>query len=477
MMKSLKRIQYWLIKSTHILNIILKRPHFVAALFFLALVWGCQKPEQDIGLGLQPGEDILNVNQVDTFTVEAYTLEEDSIRSDKLTPALLGAYNDPVFGFTKGGHVTELRLSTSNPLFVDGGATSDDMIIDSLVLFLGYENIVETDAQLIQYYANLGAQHFEVYEIGDSLSVDSIYYDNRSPRVISEDLVLEGFNRSIPNPSDSVTVGGEKRGPQLRLPLDPEFARKFIEASEDENGLSATTFVSLLKGLYVTVDETAPFVDPNGGGILYWDTFRERSGMTMYYRNPVTLDTLEYTFDIRSNTGKYTIGDHDFTTADMELLDQLEGNKDLGKQSLYVQALGGTKIRVTLPYMSQLADSVNLALNKVELILPIREDEDFPPPSRLFIFGLDEDEKLFLLPDQLDGLIGGSYNATNNEYRFVLTRYVQQILLGQREDFGLEIVSNRAAFSANRVVINGHEYPDPDNPSNNLKLAITLTNF
>jgi len=449
----------------------------VAALFFVGLLFSCEKPEQDVGLGLQPGEDLLSVNQTDTLTVEAYTLPEDSIRSDELTPALLGAYFDPVFGLSDASHATELRLSTSNPNFVEGDASPSDVVIDSLVLFLAYETVVESNGNLVRNYGGLGPQYVEVFEITDSLEPDVEYFSNKDPRIGSEDLVVDGMNTIYPNPNDSVTVGGVKRAPQIRIPLEPEFARKFIEASDVDGGLTAETFVSLLKGLYIKVNPEAPFVNLNNTGILYWDTFRERSGLAMYYRNTLTEDTLDYTFDIRSNTGKYTRFQHDFSQADMNLVDQLNGNKDAGKQQLFVQAMAGTKIRVDFPYLSDLADSTGIALNKVELILPVQVDEDFPPPSRMFIFGLDEEGRLFLIPDQLDGIIGGTYDAENQEYRFVITRFLQQIILGTRENYGLEIVTNRAAFSENRVVINGPEYPNPDKPDNNLKLVVTLTNF
>jgi len=454
-----------------------KRPIYVAALFFVGLLFSCEKPEQDVGLGLQPGEDLLSVNQTDTITIEAYTLPEDSIRSDDLTPALLGAYLDPVFGLSDASHATELRLSTSNPNFVEGDASPSDIMIDSLVLFLAYETVVESNGNLVRNYGGLGPQYVEVFEITDSLEPNVQYFSNKDPRIGSGDLVVDGMNKIYPNTDDSVTVGGVKRAPQIRIPLEPEFARKFIEASDVDGGLTAETFVTLLKGLYIKVNPEAPFVNLNNTGILYWDTFRERSGMTMYYRNNVTEDTLDYTFDIRSNTGKYTRFEHDFSQADMNLVDQLNGNKELGKQQLFVQAMAGTKIRIDFPYLSDLADSTGIALNKVELILPIQVDEDFPPPSRMFIFGLDEEGRLFLIPDQLDGIIGGTYDAQNQEYRFVITRFIQQILLGTRENYGLEIVTNRAAFSGNRVVINGPEYPNPDKPDNNLKLVVTLTNF
>jgi hypothetical protein len=54
---------------------------------------------------------------------------------------------------------------------------------------------------------------------------------------------------------------------------------------------------------------------------------------------------------------------------------------------------------------------------------------------------------------------------------------LQQVLLGDREHYGFEIVAIAAGNSPNRVVLNGSEYPNAGSPSNNLKLEITFTKF
>jgi len=467
----------------------LKRPEFLAALFFLGalfLTTSCERPEESIGLDLQPDEDILGTNAIDTFTVKAFTLPEDSIRTDKVSPALVGAYIDPAFGFVKASHVTELRLSSGTPVFIQGGATADDIVVDSLILKLGFppsSNFSGDNA----VYGNKGAQYFQVFEVLDSLSVDSAYYSNRVPSVSNQDLILEGHNRVKPNPNEQVVVNGDTLQPQMRFPLDTELARRIIEAGGSA-GLSNTDFVSLLRGLMITVDESRSLINGNSSGLISFDTFFEFSDLTMYYRNTLTEDTLSYVFDIRSNVGKYGIFEHNFDQADISLFDQLNGNTAPGGSDLYVQAMGGTKVQVELPHIENLrSDSGSIAINKAELIVPARSGRKgkFPPPLRLYIYGVDEDGRLFLLPDEFDELIGGAYDPQINGYRFYITRYIQQILRGDRENQPLQIVAGRStlfydnlgAFTANRVVLNGPEYPNAENPSNNLKLAITLTNF
>jgi len=123
----------------------------------------------------------------------------------------------------------------------------------------------------------------------------------------------------------------------------------------------------------------------------------------------------------------------------------------------------------------------NAAVNKAVLTLPIRTDAlgNFAPPSNLFIFGLTDEGNAFLLDDQIDGsgFVGGALDLENGRYRFNITRYIQQVISGTRPFNGLEIVTAGAAFSANRVVINGPEYPDPATPEKNTKLEIIFTNY
>jgi hypothetical protein len=80
---------------------------------------GCKKPEQNIGLGLQPEEDILNAIQTDTVSIEAYTLIEDSLRMDDFSRSMLGNQMDAIFGKSSASIFTQFRLTSSNVDFGD----------------------------------------------------------------------------------------------------------------------------------------------------------------------------------------------------------------------------------------------------------------------------------------------------------------------------------------------------------------------
>lgn len=462
---------------------IVKRSFPAIALFLAAgliLSVGCTRPEEEIGLQLQPDDDILQADRVDTFTVRAVTTLDDSIRTDKINPAVIGAYRDPVFGVTRSGHVTELRLSSINPQFIAEGSTMDDMVIDSMVLVLSYfvpEKLNETRP----YYGNgLGEQYFQVFEVSDSLYIDSAYFDYSAVNYYPEDLVKPGYNLQKPAPFTNVYLSGDTipYAPQLRIPLKEELGYRFLEASADGE-FTAPEFISMFRGIYVKVDETK--ADLSKTSLFYFDTFNSDSRIMMYYHDTHTgEDSLRYSFVIRNNSGKFNKPYHNYASAHQSLKDQLSREGGTGDQDLYVQGMAGLKINVDFPYLNTLKDSTNVAVNKAELVLPVRLMHSlsvFNPPAQLFIFGRNTDGTLYQLSDDDANGRSGLYDPASQSYRFVISRYIQQILLGNRENTGVEIVPIAAGRNANRAIINGPEYPSPDNPSNNLKLELTFTKF
>ena len=458
----------------------LKRPLLRAALFFITVALvatSCKKPEEEIGLELQPGDDLLQANMVDTFSINAYTLIDDSVRTDKLNPAIIGAFDDPVFGFTKAGHITQLRLSSNNPNLIPAGSSIENIVVDSVLLVLDYFEIDVQQQPVSPVYGGMGEQYFEVFEIIDSLATDSFYYENRPVSYLPQDLIKSGFNYQIPNYTDSVISGDVTLPPQMRIPLNESFADRFFEATT-EGSLSNADFESLLKGIYITVDETK--FNTGQSGLISFDTFTGNSRITLYYRNvlPDTTESYIYSFGIGAQSAKYEFIEHDYTMAATSLTQQLDGNISSGQQDLFVQSLAGTKIFVDLPFIENLRDSSGIAINKAKITLPVRggDLDAFSPQTQLLIFPLNEDGKIYTL--QFDNPFDyGKYNEDTGGYEFYITRYLQQVLLGEREHYGFEIVSVAAGNSPNRVVLNGSEYPNAANPSNNLKLEITFTKF
>ena len=484
MTKFLKKVPFSLSKNTEHINKKLQRPLLRAALFFIAAVFvltGCKKPEEEIGIELQSDNELLHAYAVDTFLIKAYTVRDDSVRTDKLSPAIIGAYTDPVFGFTKAGHITQLRLSSNNPNLIPDGSNIDNIQVDSVILVLSYYTPNSSESFFAPIYGKSNEepseQYFEVFELTDSLYVDSSYYENTPVNHTGVDWIKTGFNNLTPNTKDSVMAGGVKLPPQMRIPLKEEFADRFFEASATGD-LTATTFASLIKGIYIGVDETK--FNTSDAGLISFDTFTGNSRITMYYSNVLadTTQSLQYSFAIRSNSAKYEHFEHDYAMADPSLVQQLNGVIASGQQDLYIQGNSGTKIFLELTDIEGLRGLEGVAINQAKIILPVRDKDTFgkfPPPEQLLIFPLDENGKIYSLQFD-DPFKYGYFNKDKGVYEFLVTRHLQQVLMGEREHYGFEIVSISSGKSANRVVLNGAEY-DSQNPSNNLKLAITFTKF
>lgn len=482
MTKFSKKVLFSLSENLKHINKKLKRPLLRAALFFITtavVLTGCKKPEEEIGIELQADSELLHANAVDTFAIKAYTIVDDSVRTDKLSPAIIGAYTDPVFGYTKAGHATQLRLTSNNPNLIPDGSTIDDVQVDSVILVLDYYSVNTPDSLYAPIYGGSGEQYFEVFELTDSLSVDSAYFEDTPVNHTGEDWVKTGFNLKEPNTTDSVLSGNIMLPPQMRIPLKEEFADRFFEASANGD-LSNSTFMSLIKGIYITVDETK-VNNTSETGLISFDTFTGNSHVTMYYSVvlPDTTESHRYSFAIRSNSAKFETFEHDYSMADHNLVQQLNGEDiSLGQKDLYIQGNSGTKVFLELTDLENLRDSEGIAINQAKIILPVRGGQNLnqlPPPAQLLIFPLDENGEIYPLQFD-DPFKHGFYNKDKGVYEFLITRYLQQVLLGEREHYGFEIVSISSGKSANRVVLNGAEY-DSQNSSNNLKLAITFTKF
>jgi len=464
-----------------------KRPRKRAAIFFIiAALVSCEKPEESIGIDLQPGDDIFQVSGVDTFTVRSFSLPEDSLRTDGVITGMVGAYIDPIFGFLKAEHYTELRLISSNPRFYSEGSSIENLIVDSLVLNLAFET---TDQ--VPIYGSSGSQYFQVFEIDDSLDVSETYYSNQALSTVGEDLVLEGHNLIKPNYRDSSVVGELTFRPSIRIPLNPELAQRIFNASAENDGLSATRFIEEIKGLKITVDEDAAGVNLSNSGIISFNSAFGLSRMELYYRDTLSTgenaaDTLSYDFEIRTNTGKFNSFRSDFSRGgDVNFVRQLQnGATESGNEKLYLQAAAGVKMFVDLPYFESLRDVEGLAIAKAELIIPANtaDASRFPVPTRLLIFGLDEEGDAFLLDEFLEdpqsfSAIDGSYDPGREQYRFYLSRFLQQILTQERDFHGLEIVVQRASTTANRVILNGSEFSGETDTADQMRLEIVFTNF
>jgi len=440
------------------------RPALAALFLLLIFVSGCKKNEDGLGANLLPDDSLLGLNRIDTISIESYTLLDDSIRMDNEPTVMLGSMNDPQFGKVKAGFYTQLRLSTNQPIFSIPG-TTEVLGIDSVVLSLIY---------LGEQYGFNFPQEYEVYEISEQLYTDSLYYSNRVIETKATDLVLPESRTKRPAPGQSTIVGTDSLAPpQLRLKLNHEIGERII-ANQGSDSLSTNTFTSFIKGLYVTVSDK--YIPPGNGGVHLYNLVSANSKVTIYYTTVNKANQQEkHTYDllINSNAQFFSKTTHDFTTGLPGLVAQLNGNHSLGQQFSYVQAGAGVKTRIRFPHLDKLNNDT-MAINRAELIIPMELNTIYAPPGRIFALGRDAEENAYLLPDILegDGHFNGFLDVINQQYRINISRWTQQVVYGSRDNTDIELVSNRAGSTVNRVVLFG-----PDNPDRQMKLVLHYTKF
>jgi len=99
-----------------------------------------------------------------------------------------------------------------------------------------------------------------------------------------------------------------------------------------------------------------------------------------------------------------------------------------------------------------------VAINKAELVITnIGENLDlYPLPARLGIQAVNSEGKLVTILDALTGdgnYFGGSYKEP--EYRFRITRYIQNIIQKDNYKPYIYLVSEGAAAYPNRLILQG----------------------
>jgi hypothetical protein len=239
----------------------------------------------------------------------------------------------------------------------------------------------------------------------------------------------------------------------MRITLTPEFARKIIET--DSATLSSNSkFGQVFKGLYITSSHATT---PGTGAIMYLDLRATDSKMRLYYHN--SADTAHVDFRINDNSARFNNYEHfGYEGANPLLLQQLAGDTTVGNQKVFIQGMGGTKLKVRLPFIDQLQKDKRIAVNEALLIM---ENDETPPPYAvppvLVMRKLTAEGKYETLIDEsvATNFIGGIADK-NNSYKFRITRYIQNRLLNPDEpDHGLMILASGSSLVSNRTVLKG----------------------
>lgn len=404
----------------------------------------CKKSPESIGNNLISDSEYIGAFHTDTVEVLCHSYF-DSVSTKNVSYALLGSMKDPVFGNSEAGFFTQLRLSLAGQSF------GINPVVDSLVLQLSIGN----------YYGDTTVmQTVHVYELMDTLSGSSSYYNHSTVEYNPIDHA-NGY-QFWPRPRTKVhVIGTDTVGHAiLRIPLS-EALGEYLINMDSVAYTQPDYFKSSFKGLYVTCD---PVSQP--GAITSISlTDNSYSLMQLYYHNAATPEkAMRYDYYVTTSDVYFNHIDHDYTQGSPEFVDQLvNGNTELGQQTVYLQTMGGVRTRILMPNIEHWSDTLDgsyIVINEAKLILPVAEtltDSLFRLPSNFILLGFNADSTTFLLPDYYEGTgyFGGSYNSNEKAVIFRISEYMQSIISEKRENHGLCLGINGAGYNAYRMILNG----------------------
>lgn len=418
---------------------------FLLILLFSAGISSCKKDLDSIGSGLIGVRNGFQTDFDTTLDLTAYTVKMDTVKTNNFSSYALGKMQDPYMGTTQADLIFQYDLPSNS--FTWEGASK----LDSVVLQLRFKDL---DAQ----YGDPNQVHtLKVYQLDESLSVDSSYYSNR---VFQKKANEVGSWTGKFNLTDTLNL---KLGsqtfvlpPHIRIKMNSTFTDLLYGAESRGELVSTSTFKSAFKG-FVVVDETN--LAGGIGGIAYMRLSSDITALTAYYKDSLAAD-----FPVIPGN---EVTANSFNHSNLPSGFLQESFKGKHRDTLYVQALAGTKIRIEIP-SSFFSEYKNKAINGAEIVFSVlegSEDAKFVSPTKLQLVGSDSLGANIFIKDlayESSAYYGGSYNSTYKQYRFNIARHLQHLLneykANRNVNYGLYLlVPVDNPFTAARVVLDSRK--------------------
>ena len=317
--------------------------------------------------------------------------------------------------------------------------------------------------EYVGYYGALDPQTFEVYELEESLSLDSTYYSFSNLAHSATNLVPAENATVTPNTSSPTIVDGDSLAPQLRIHLDTNMARSLIVEAASANGTfsSNEAFLDFFKGLHIKTNNNSQL--PNEGAALYLDINDPSSKATIYFKQ--NGEATSYDLLMNSDCADFT---HVELDASNTSLDEVIADSTLGQNEFYAQAFG-SRAAVSIPGLLSLPE--NIIIHRADLTLPIQFQTGYKyqPGNNLSVA-----TRIDSSSTQLANIgVIGVYNSLDKNFNINIRDYVQSIV--NKELTLTELVVSPLFFinSAERIIFNGSNTINKMKP----KLTITYTSY
>lgn len=433
-------------------------------IFVLSLaIYSCSKEPDAIGLDVQPPSDRIGTNFVDTTKVIAYSVLEDTIVTSKLSQNVVGYLNDPYFGVTKASMVTQFNLPSRDIVF------PSNAILDSVVLVVSYRG----------FYGDTSAGvNFKVYEVAEDLNSNDTYYQNSVIETSQKSINFEPNAFLTTQASSPVYSSSDTVSPAFRIRLNTNWARtKFFEKSGQSELSTNENFRSYFKGLKISAAAAKGV-----GHVVYLGINKSTtSGIYCYYHTATEQSVFRLLVEddcARINTYEH----NNYGGATSLIRNQLLlKDSSLGAFQLYLHPGGGINTKIKFPTIREQFKNRRVVINRAELVITnlISNSNGYYVPAKLTMALNSSTGGYQFLPDDAitegEEYFGGSFNQATNEYRFRITRYIQQLINTTTADYGMTLFISGRAVYANRLIFAGYKQNMVAGRVKPLRLEISYT--
>lgn len=390
------------------------RPFIILILLLIAM-GSCKKDRRTLDTTVQPTTDLTASGNVQQLPVSMVTGNYGNIQVFNSKFKFLGTNNDPVFGRTQVGLYLDPHYSTADVDF------TPPVTVDSAVFVFAVDPA--------RFAGDLHAKlTYSVFRVDSVLSRKRVYTSGTE-------------NLHHPAPLGAAAERAyDDTARTVRVPLDPSFATAML----NDPLLSAAGtagFDDKYRGFYIKASTAAG----SEGVIMSCDLEAAKSGLFFYYKDSSDAPQTVMRFVFGGDNGvRFNTVQHDRSAAHPSLQSQLAGDSS-ASEHVFLQGLGGTRVRVDIPIKPETSDSFNLAISRAELVLNV--DESFitnqykvPPAISLLPIGAGGQDTL--IQDQLTSTdnvrYGGQY--LNGQYVFNIARHAQAIVNGEKANRGFYLV-------------------------------------
>jgi hypothetical protein len=438
-------------------------------ILFLALnLVSCKKDTETLGAQFVSSRNGFQIVYDTTISLNAYTVQMDSVITSRLGSLAIGKINDPLLGISQASIITQFSLPGNG--FSWGNNITK---LDSCHLQLRFRTLINSSGTTFKdYYGNPDAIHtLKVYLLNEDLSRDSIYY---STRKFNKNAVEMGSWTGKFNFKDSTTIklGTESIviPPHIRIPMNQTFQALLYGGEARGDFASQTAFKTAFKGL-VIVDETN--YNAGEGAIAYIRLNSDVSAVTAYYGDSLAVD-FPILGGVNGADASYNFYEQTQRPADLVQT----AFKGMHRDTAYLQPLGGTKLRIEIPELFQTLNNSKIAINGANIQFTVMEgtsNETYSLPLNLALVNSDSLGKNAFLRDQIAETAAYYDGKLNNKsYSFNIVRHLQNLLIqynnGSNLNYGMNlIIPADNPLTAERIILNTKKN------SGNFKLKLTYT--